>query len=195
MKRLLRLTATVAIALTAAFQLTAQHAAIKTNILSDAALTPQAAVEARVAPHWTLQLQGAINAWSVNDHRWKQWNLMPEARYWFCQSFAGHFVGAHLVGGQFNWGNLDMDFKFLGTDFSRLKDHRFQGWMGGAGLLYGYSWILDRHWNIEALIALGWIYSRYDTYECADCGQKVETGRHHNYVGPTQAAVNLIYTF
>ena len=173
----------------------AQHAAIKTNLLSDLTLTPQGAFEYKVAPQWTVQLQGALNAWAIDDHRWKQWNLMPEARYWFCRSFSGHFVGAHLVGGQFNWGNLDMNFKFLGTDFSQLRDYRFQGWMGGAGVLYGYSWILNRHWNIEALIALGWIYTRYDTYECADCGQKIEQGRHHNYVGPTQAAVNLIYTF
>lgn len=195
MNRIIRLFTVMAMALLCLGHTRAQSHAIKTNLLSDLTLTPQIAYETRVAAKWTIQLQGTINDWTVNGHRWKQWNLMPEGRYWFCQTFSGHFIGAHLLGGQFNWGNLDMDLKLLGTDFSQLKDHRFQGWMGGGGLLYGYSWIVDRHWNIEALIALGWIYSHYDTYECADCGQKVASGQHHNYVGPTQAAVNLIYTF
>ncbi len=88
-----------------------------------------------------------------------------------------------------------MDFKFLGTDFGKLKGHRYQGWMTGAGIAYGYSWILDRHWNFEAEIGIGWVYTRSDVFECADCGQKVETDKPHNYFGPTKAALNLIYTF
>lgn len=88
-----------------------------------------------------------------------------------------------------------MPFKFLGTDFRKLKDYRFQGWMAGAGIAYGYSWILDKRWNIEAEIGIGWVYTRYDMFECADCGQKVDTNHPHNYVGPTKAAINLVYTF
>lgn len=120
---------------------------------------------------------------------------MPEGRYWFCQAFSGHFVGAHLFGGQFNFGHLNLPFNFLGTDFRKLKDHRFQGWDVGAGIAYGYSWILDRHWNIEAEIGFGWAYTRYDEFECRDCGERLRKNRVHNYVGPTKAALNLIYTF
>ncbi|MDE6402768.1 MAG: DUF3575 domain-containing protein [Muribaculaceae bacterium] len=173
----------------------AQTHALKTNLLSDLTLTLNGAYEVKVAPKWTLELGGNLNAWAVNQHRWKQWSVVPEARYWFCQAFSGHFIGGHLLGGQYNWGNLDMNFNMLGTDFGKLKDYRFQGWMVGAGLVYGYSWILNRHWNIEAEIGLGWVYTRYDKFECHDCGQRVERNKPHNYVGPTKAAVNLIYTF
>lgn len=173
----------------------AQNVAIKTNLLYDATATINAGIEVKFAPQWTGDLSGNLNAWAIKDHRWKHWLVQPEVRYWFCEAFSGHFVAAHLIGGQYNFGNLDMNFKFLGTDFSKLRDYRFQGWMGGAGIAYGYSWILDRHWNIEAEIGLGWVYTRYDKFECADCGKKVETDRPHNYVGPTKAAVNLIYTF
>lgn len=173
----------------------AQNVAIKTNLLYDATATINAGIEVKFAPQWTGDLSGNLNAWAIKDHRWKHWLVQPEVRYWFCEAFSGHFVAAHLIGGQYNFGNLDMNFKFLGTDFSKLRDYRFQGWMGGAGIAYGYSWILDRHWNIEAEIGLGWVYTRYDKFECADCGKKVETARPHNYVGPTKAAVNLIYTF
>lgn len=90
---------------------------------------------------------------------------------------------------------MNLPFSFLGTDFRELKDHRRQGWMVGAGIGYGYSWILDRHWNIEAEIGIGWIYTRYDTYRCADCGKKIKENTPHNYFGPTKAAINIIYLF
>ncbi|MBD5319125.1 MAG: DUF3575 domain-containing protein [Bacteroides sp.] len=176
-------------------QAKAQDAAIKTNLLSDIVLSPAVSVEAGLAPKWTAELTGQLNAWAVNDHSWKHWMLMPEARYWFCQRFSGHFLGAHILGGQYNFGNLHNNIKFLGTDFSKLTDERHQGWMAGAGIAYGYSWILDRHWNIEAEIGIGWVHTWYDVYPCAECGTKIRSNQQHDYFGPTKAAINLIYTF
>lgn len=173
----------------------AQEFALKTNLLYDALLTPSIGAEIGLAPKWTLDLSGQLNAWKVNNHLWKQWVVQPEARYWFCRRFSGHFLGAHLLGGQYNFGNLDLPFSFLGTDFRELKDHRKQGWMVGAGIAYGYSYILDRHWNIEGEIGIGWIYTRFDEYPCAECGTKTRSNHPHNYFGPTKAAINLIYTF
>ncbi|MDE5849098.1 MAG: DUF3575 domain-containing protein [Muribaculaceae bacterium] len=172
----------------------AQNVALKSNLLYDAIATPDLGVEVKLAPQWTLEMTGNVNFWKVNDRRWKQWNVQPEARFWFCQAFSGHFLGAHLIGGQYNFGNLPFNFKFLGSDFSKLRDSRYQGWMGGAGLAYGYSWILDRHWNFEAEIGVGWIYATYDKYPCAVCGTKLDSG-HHNYFGPTKAALNIVYVF
>lgn len=192
---LLRTLLVLVLSLTMAPTLRAQDVALKTNLLYDALLTPTVGAEVALAPKWTVDLSGSINAWSINDHRWKQWMLQPEARYWFCSTFMGHFVGFHLIGGQYNFGNLDNGIKFLGTDFSKLSDKRYQGWMVGAGVAYGYSWPLSRHWNIEAEIGFGWIYTRSDIFNCQDCGKKLESDKPHNYVGPTKAAVNLIYSF
>ena len=171
-----------------------QSVAIKSNLLYDATLTLNGGVEVKFSPKWTGDLSANLNAWTVNDRRWKHWLVQPEVRYWFCEAFSGHFVGAHLLGGQYNWGNLNMPFSFLGTDFGKLKDYRYQGWMAGAGIAYGYSWILSRHWNIGAEIGLGWVYTRSDVFECDDCGQRIRRDVPHNYVGPTQIAINLIYT-
>lgn len=173
----------------------AQKAALKTNIIYDALLTPDLGLEAKVAPQWTLELTGNLNLWTVNDRRWKQWSVQPEVRYWLCRAFSGNFLALHLIGGQYNFGNLPLDFRFLGTDFGQLRDSRLQGWMGGAGLAYGHSWILDRHWNLEAELGIGWIRTKYDRYPCAKCGTKVESGTVHDYFGPTKAAVNLVYVF
>ena len=174
----------------------AQDIAVKTNLLSDAFLSPNIGAEIGLAPRWTVDITGQMNAWELSgDKQWRHWAVQPEVRYWFCDRFAGHFVGAHLLGGQYNAGNIHNSLNFLGTDFSVLTDHRYQGWAVGAGLAYGYSWIIDRHWNIEAEIGLGWVYTRYDVYPCANCGTKVASDKAHNYVGPTKAAINLIYTF
>ena len=185
----------VLLVILASFKGQAQDVAIKTNILYDALLTPTAGVEVNLAPKWTAEVNGSLNSWTINDHNWRQWMVQPELRYWFCQTFSGHFVGAHLIGGQYNFGNLDNNIKFLGTDFSVLSDQRYQGWMIGAGLAYGYSWILSRHWNLEAEIGFGWIYTRSDVYNCANCGKKIRENVPHNYVGPTKAAINLVYIF
>lgn len=195
MKTRLKL-AVLALMLALAAGAKAQNIALKTNLLSDGFLNPSLGVEARLAPKWTLDVSGQINAWTLShSRRWKHWLAQPEARYWLCEAFSGHFFGAHLIGGQYNIGALDMPFKFLGTDFGKLKHRRFQGWMAGAGVAYGYSWILDRHWNVEAEIGIGWVYTRYDSYPCQHCGDKLENNKPHNYVGPTKAAINLIYTF
>lgn len=174
----------------------AQDVAIKTNILSDVFLNINTGLEVGLAPRWTLDVSGELNAWTLShDRRWKHWAVQPEARYWFCDRFAGHFVGAHLHGGQYNIGGIDNDFNLLGTDFSTLKDTRYQGWFVGAGIAYGYAWILGRHWNIEAEIGVGYSYTRYDRFRCAGCGKKVGENKPHNYFGPTKAAVNLVYLF
>ena len=174
----------------------AQDVAVKSNVLADAFLNPNLGIEVGLAPKWTLDITGQFNAWTLSHERhWKHWAVQPEVRYWFCDRFSGHFVGAHIHGGQYNIGGFDGKINFLGTDARKLKDTRYQGWFVGAGIAYGYAWILNKRWNLEAELGLGWIYTRYDSYPCTQCGTKIADGKSHNYVGPTKAAVNLIYTF
>lgn len=174
----------------------AQKMAVKTNLLSDAVLNVNLGMEIGLTPQWTLDLTGEFNDWTLSHgKRWKHWVVQPEARYWLCDRFSGHFFGAHIHGGQYNLGGFDGRINFLGTDTRKLKDTRYQGWFVGAGLSYGYAWILSRHWNLEAEIGLGYSYTRYDRFRCTGCGKKVETDKPHHYVGPTKAAINLVYLF
>ncbi len=174
----------------------AQRAALKTDLLADAFSSPNIGIEAGLSPKWTLDVSGQFNGWTHSgDRRWKHWFVQPEARYWFCDRFSGHFVGLHVHGGQYNIGGIDGKFHFLGTDARKLKDSRYQGWFVGAGVAYGYAWILGRHWNLEAEFGFGYSYTRYDRFRCAGCGKKVETDKPHHYVGPTKAALNLVYLF
>ena len=174
----------------------AQEVALKTNLLSDAFLNPNLAAEVALAPRWTIDVSGQFNTWNLShDRKWKHWVVQPEIRYWFCDRFAGHFVGAHLLGGQYNVGGIDIPFSFLGTDFKKLKDTRYQGWFGGLGVASGYAWAIAEHWNIEGEIGIGWTYTRFDRFRCSGCGKKIEENKPHNYFGVTKAAINLVYLF
>ena len=174
----------------------AQKVAVKTNLLYDATSTINLGTEFGLSPKWTLDFSANYNPWTYsNNKKWKHWLVQPEARYWFCNKMMGHFIGFHTIAGSYNIGNVNADFKFLGTDFSKLKDYRYEGWFVGAGVAYGYSWVLSKHWNLEAELGVGYTYSKSDKFECASCGEKLEDDKTHHYVGPTKAALNLVYVF
>lgn len=182
--------------LSVSFCAKSQNVGIKTNLVGDGFLSPNLGVEIGLAPKWSLDVTGQVNFWDVNHHKWKHWLAQPEVRYWFCDRFAGHFIALHAIGGQFNFGNIKNGVKnFLGSDFSKLSDYRYQGWAAGAGFGYGYDWVLAKHWNLEAEIAIGWMYARFDQYSCFDCGRKLASGLHHNYFGPTKVSIALEYIF
>lgn len=171
--------------------------AVKTNLLYDATANVNIGIEGVVAPRWSIDVNGDLNAWTLSGgKRWKHWFAQPEVRYWFCEALNGNFVGLELHGGQFNVGSIGfLDFKFLGTDFASLKHNRYQGWFAGAGITYGHAWMLAKHWNIEAEIGIGWAYMRYDIYPCRKCGNKLAENKPHNYFGPTKGALNIVYIF
>ena len=119
----------------------AQNVALKTNALYWGATTPNASVEIGLSRKFTTDWQLAYNPWTFRDDRkMRFWLVQPELRYWFCESFEGHFVGAHLHGVQYYGG---------------FSDKRYDGYLAGGGVTYGYNWILSSHWNLEALIGAG----------------------------------------
>lgn len=121
----------------------AQKVALKTNLLYDALATANLGIETGLSPRWTLDISGNLNAWNLGKHRMRHWLVQPEVRYWLCDRFQGHFFGLHAIVGQFNFGNLPKGLHPLGL--YGLDTKRYQGWMEGAGIAYGYSWILSRH--------------------------------------------------
>lgn len=181
----------------------AQNFALKTNLLYDATATVNLGFEVPMGRHWSFDLSGNYNGWKFHDNmKWKHWLVQPEFRYWFCDRMMGHFIGFHFLGGQYNIGNVGDKFWEFSTGgflkdqrFTDLADHRYEGWMAGAGIVYGYSWVLGKHWNLEFEIGVGYLYGKYDKFKCENCGDKVESDKEHHYVGPTKTAINLVYVF
>ena len=174
-------------------QLRSQDWAVKTNLLYDATATANLGVEIGLAPKWTLDISGNLNAWSKNDRtKWKHWLFQPEARYWFCDRFSRHFIGVHAIGAAFNFGGINNNISFLGTDFSVLKEKRYQGYAYGGGVVYGFAFMLSKYINLELEAGIGYAYLDYEIFNCSGCGRKEGSDNHH-YVGPTKAAVNLVF--
>lgn len=174
-----------------------QNIAVKTNIIYDLTATVNLGGEyGFVNNKWSVDLSGNYNNWNMaHGKRWKHWFFQPELRYWLCESLGGHFFGLHAQSGKYNIGGINNGISFLGTDFSMLSDNRYQGWFAGLGLGYGYAWMLGKHWNLEAEIGIGYNFTKSDRYPCADCGEKIESGKKHHYFGPTKTALNLVYIF
>ena len=193
----MRLELTIMVVMLALFSSAkAQKVAVKTDLINDVCLSPNLGMEVGLAPRWTIDIMGQLSAWTLSHgRRWKHWLLQPEVRYWFCDRFIGHFLGTHVHGGQYNIGGFNGRLHFLGSDMRELANARYQGWFVGAGVAYGYAWILGRHWNLEAEIGLGYAYTHYDKYPCASCGKKLANNKSHHSVGPTKAAINLVYLF
>ena len=178
------------------FASNAQNTTVKTNVLYLAAGTMNAGVERTVSSNESIELDGYLNLFTFSDNmKWKNWMVQPEYRRWFCNTLMGSFLGAPLIGGQYNIGGVNLPFSFLGTDYGKLKDSRYEGWMAGAGVAYGYAWPLSEHWNLEAEFGFGYVYTRYNSFQCEKCGEKLEENKDHHYVGPTKAALNLVYIF
>lgn len=188
-----KLLACVCIALSSALAASAQQVSLKTNALYWATTTPNIGAEVAVADKHSVQLYYGLNPWKQrggDQSSLRHWVLMPEYRYWFCEAMNGWFVGAHLMGGQFNASGVDLP---LGI-FSDLKDHRYEGWYAGGGVTAGYQWPLARHWSLEAAVGVGYDYVKYDKFRCGECGERTRTG-HTNYFGPTKLALSVMYVF
>lgn len=168
-----------------------QNVAVKTNLLGWGGASPNLGLEIGVGKKSTLDVVYSFNPFEFGNRRyWKHWRVVPEYRYWFCERFHGHFIGVHAIGGEYNLARVKLPFGV----YKNTRHARYEGWGAGGGISYGYQWLLSLHWSFEATLGVGYIYSEYDKYPCASCGRKIDSGRKH-YLGPTKAALNLIYVF
>ena len=172
--------------------------AVKTNLLYDATATFNLGTEFAVGRKWTLDVSGNYNPWTFSENRkMKHWFVQPEARWWSCTRFSGHFVGVHAHAGGYNWGGMlpwgfNSGRMFGSVENKNIQSHRYQGWFAGAGVSYGYHWVLGNRWGLEATVGVGYVYLDYDKYPCARCGRKIGSETKH-YFGPSKAGISLVY--
>lgn len=158
--------------------------AIKTNALYWATTTANLGFEVGLSKKLTLDVSGNYNPWEFsNNKQIKHWLVQPELRYWLCERFYGHFFGLHAHYAEANVSNLNI---------FGLGDYRYQGNIYGAGISYGYQWILNKRWSMEATVGVGYARLNFDKYNCGTCGSKIGK-EHKNYFGPTKIALSIIH--
>lgn len=120
----------------------AQRVALKSNLIDWATLSPNLALEMRLNGRLTLDISATTHPFSftIADIKATHARLQPELRYWFNRPMARHFVGLSFLGALYN---------------VRFKEHWYEGDMWGAGLSYGYAFVLSKHWNMEATLGVG----------------------------------------
>ncbi len=178
----------------------AQKVAVKTNALYWATATPNIGMEFAMGDRWTFELAGGYNPWTFDKEKnikAKHFLLTPEVRYWFCESFNGHFIGLNANYTQFNVGGVHVLNPFYqskgdGPFIDACLNSRVEGWAAGAGLTYGYSWIISPRWNMEFNLGLGYWYAGYDRYESRKCGLFHNSAIKH-VAGLTDLGLSFIY--
>ena len=178
----------------------AQKVAVKTNALYWATTTPNIGMEFSMSPRWTFEIAGGYNPWLLNKEtnmKAKHYLVTPEVRYWFCESFNGHFIGVNANYTQFNVGGVHVLNPFYksagdGPFIDACLNSRVEGWAAGAGITYGYSWIISPRWNMEFNLGLGYWYSDYDRYESRKCGLFQDSAIKHVF-GLTDLGLSFIY--
>ena len=169
----------------------AQTVALRNNLLYDATLTPNLGADIRVDSLWTIGALVGLNAWDIDKDKNKKWRhllISPNVRRWLGDSlFHKSYVEADLIYSHYNVGNTKIPFGL----YSGVKDRRLQGDLLALGCKYGYSWILARHWRIEAEAGIAVGYAWFKEYECATCGKQLGNG-DRIFLLP-QLGINVVY--
>ncbi|MBO4936109.1 MAG: DUF3575 domain-containing protein [Alistipes sp.] len=178
----------------------AQKVAVKTNALAWASTTPNVGFEFAMGDRWTVEVSGAYNPWTFNKEKnvkMKHWLASPEFRYWFCESFQGHFIGINGNYTRFNMSGIPLPNAFINLHSTaptpdNFRDVRLAGWAVGAGLTYGYAFPIARRWNMELTAGFGWWYTRHDQFESRKCGMFQQAVERHA-LGITSLGISFIY--
>jgi hypothetical protein len=166
--------------------------AVKTNLLYGAGtLTPNLSLEFGLGQKTSFALSGGYNPWNLDgtmddNKKLVHWGARPEFRYWFCERFNGHFLGANPFYTKFNISQHDIPF----VNFK--KEFRYQGNAYGFGVNYGYQLPLARRWGVEFSAGVGVALMDYDVYDCSKCSGLLEN-KTQTYFGPTHASISLVF--
>ena len=169
----------------------AQSSAIKNNLVYDVTMTPNLGFDLKVDSLTTLGAVVGLNAWDYKketNEKWRHLLIAPNVRRWLGEApFQQSFVEGDLIYSHFNVGNTNMP---LGI-YSGAKDRRLQGDLVALGGKYGYSWILARHWRVEAEAGVAVGYAWFKEYECPTCGMQLGNG-DRIFLLP-QLGINIVY--
>lgn len=171
--------------------------AVNTNLPYDAVMTPNIEIERWFGKdaRWSVMAEWNFPWWQwhhkervyeVNEiglelRRWAPQRMLAYHSRYGVDEFhplIGRFIGIYLAG-----GNYDLEWRYHGE----------QGDIYSAGITYGYSIRLSRHWNMEFSASAGYLYSPYTHYE-AENHDDILFGKykkHVSYIGPTKLKVSL----
>lgn len=169
------------------------YLAIKTNLLYDALLLPNLAVEWYMGRQWSLVLEGNWSWWTFDKPIQNLWyhriqTASIELRRWVKSPYPlhGHALGVYSMIGNY-------DVRFFAQDEYTKGYLSHLNW--SAGLSYAYSFPIARRLNMELALAVGYVGGRYYKYNyCTTHQHWAQQGKYNRkYFGPTRAGVSLVW--
>lgn len=169
-----------------ASQQSASYFALKSNLLYDALLVPNLALEASIGSGWTLGAGGML-AWWSKDAKHRYWRIYGgdlEIRKYFgtlskSKPLQGHHLGIY---GDF----LTYDFEFGAKGYQSKATY-------AAGIKYGYSHPIANRLNLDFALGIGYLHSNYKTYVPRDGCYVYQETKKQKWLGPTQAEISLVW--
>ena len=156
----------------------AQGVSLRTNLAWDAVAEPNLGIEFPIAEHWSLGANAGLKAWprwlawdwnTENATHWRNFAVVPEARFYFDQVYDGLFLAGDIIYTHYNVGSVKFPFGL----YPAVRDYRLQGDFYAGGLFVGYSWWLGKHWRLELEAGAAVGLAQYEQYNCGFCGSKV----------------------
>lgn len=166
-------------------------AALKNNVLYDAAATMNLHAEFRIDDHWTLQAGVGFNPFPLKDEVFPKWrhvyvDIAP--RYWFCQSFTRDFVSANIGYAHYNVAGGVYP---IGWMYKDVRSYRFQGDAFMFGASYGWSFPITPFFSIELEGGVDAGVTWYDKFTCVHCGKQLAE-REKKWFAVPRLGVNLV---
>ena len=164
------------------------YMALKTNILYDALLLPNLAVEFYIPGRWSIEVEGDWSWWNTGSKE-KYWRIQSagiELRKWMGKKYKNRPLNGHYLGLYGMAGTYDVKLEERGY----LSD-----WSYSVGLSYGYSLPIAKRLNLEFGLALGYLGGEYKDYhyDSYDSHFPWERTRQRHYFGPTKAKAALVW--
>lgn len=171
------------------------YMSLSTNMLYDALALPNIGAEFYLGKNWSVTGNWMYGWWDCDArHRyWRAYGGYLAVRKWFGRAaiekpLTGSHIGVYA-------GVVTYDFEFGGT-----------GFMGGlpgrtlwdrcntmAGVEYGYSLPVSKHFNIDFTIGVGYLGGKYIKYVPDNDFYVWKATKNLRWFGPTKAEISLVW--
>lgn len=169
-------------------------AALRTNLLYDAALVPNLGAEIAIGSRWSAAVDLCGAWWGGPGHKrsWRIYGGEAGARFYLTRSerLTGHHIGAY-----FQCYTYDFKLGERGYIGGRPSMNIFHNPTLGVGLEYGYTLKLTGRLALDFSIGAGWSGGRCEEFHTVDGRDITMRSFTREWWGPTRAAVALIYRF
>lgn len=140
-----------------------------------------------VQRHWSVGLNGKYNPFifekdgGASQMQLKQASLAASARWWPWHVFSGWWVCGKLQWQVYNMGGV-------------ISEKTEEGHKYGAGLSAGYTYMINRHWNMEFGLGMWGGMKNYTVYSCPKCGTRESDGIK-SFILPNDIMISVAYVF